>query len=194
MKPKSNRKPGPMDNCQTPPYALTPLIPYLKSAKLHTIWEPATGEGLLTNELKRHGFEAIGTDIIDGTDFFDFTPWGRYSAIVTNPPYSIKYEWTMQCYKLGKPWALLMPVEFLGTVKGGEMFGHFGVQVMMLYPRVNFKMPNKGWEGGGAQFPTAWYTWGLNLSRDLMFARIDREPEEYMLAVRDRELNARDQG
>lgn len=196
MKPKSNRKPGPLDNCQTPPYALTPLIPYLKSANIHTIWEPAAGEGFLVNALRDNDFEVIASDIRDHSnsrtdDFFSVTGFFEYyqwEAIVTNPPYSIKYDWVRRCYELGKPWALLMPVEMLGTVTGGNLFARYGVQVMMLRPRINFKMPNKGWDGGGAQFPVAWYTWKLNLPSDLMFERIYREPEQHMIAVRDREL------
>lgn len=187
MKPKSNRKPGPMDNCQTPPYALDPLIPFLKSANIHTIWEPAVGEGYLSRALRLSGFDVVDTDINDKYgelhDFFKYEA-GGYDAIVTNPPYSMKSEWTFRCFQLRKPWALLMPVEFLGTVKACEMFGHFGVQVMFLYPRVNFKMPNKGWSGGGAQFPTAWYTYGLNLSRDNMFVRIHRDAKGVMLAAK----------
>jgi hypothetical protein len=110
-------------------------------------------------------------------DFFDYdlTFDGKgYDAIITNPPYSMKYEWTWRCYHLHKPFALLMPVEMLGTVKGGDMFADYGIRVMLLRPRVNFKMPNKGWEGGGAQFPVAWFTHGLHLPSRLMFERIKR--------------------
>ena len=180
MKPKSNRKPGKLDNCQTPPYALTPLIPYLKAANIHQIWEPARGEMYLADALSRAEFSVVATDITDG-DYYDFFHYDvrhddkKFDAIVTNPPYSMKYSWVKRCYELGKPWALLMPVEMLGTVGGGDMFDRYGVQTMMLRPRVNFKMPNKGWDGKGAQFPVAWYTWRLHLPKDLMFKRIYRD-------------------
>ena len=179
MKPKKNRKPGAMDNCQTPAYALDPLVPYLKAANIHTIWECASGEGYMVQALEDSGFGVIATDIKMDEVAYDFFNIEAHNiedvdAIVTNPPYSIKYEWTERCYELGKPWALLMPVEFLGTVHGGDLFDEHGVQVIMMRPRINFKMPNKGWDGKGAQFPVAWYTWGLNLPSDLLFKRVNR--------------------
>jgi hypothetical protein len=33
--------------------------------------------------------------------------------------------------------------------------------------RINFKMPNKGWTGTGAQFPTFWFTRGLNIGQNV---------------------------
>ena len=182
MKPKSNRKPGKLDNCQTPRYALDPLIPYLKAAKFQRIWEPAAGEGLLVEALLLAGFDVTATDILYDPyiekdfsfDFFEFETGNEWDCIVTNPPYSVKYEWTQRCFDLGKPWALLMPVEMLGTVKGGDMFSEHGVQMIVMRPRINFKMPNKGWDGRGAQFPVAWYTWGMNLGKALTFKRIVR--------------------
>ena len=182
MKPTKNRKPGRLDLCQTPSYALEPLIPHLKRAKFRRIWECASGEMYLANALADHGFDVIATDILyddrvklEGFtfDFFEYETSNKYDVIVTNPPYSMKPEWVERCYELGKPWALLMPVEFLGTVKGGEMFNKHRLQVIFMYPRINFKMPNKGWDST-AQFPTAWFTWGLNLPRDMMFVRIKR--------------------
>lgn len=176
MKPKSNRKPGPMDNCQTPPYALDPLIPYLKSAKLHTIWEPAAGEGLLAAALRSHGFDVVDTDINDAYqhDFFEHDISGITDCIVTNPPYSLKYSWIEHCCLLGKQWALLMPVETIGAGTAHKLFDKHGVQIIYMRPRVDFLMPHALWAGKGAQFPVAWFTHGLNLPKDMVFAVLDK--------------------
>jgi hypothetical protein len=81
------------------------------------------------------------------------------------------------------PFALLMPVEMLGTAKGQRLFDKYGIEVIFMSPRVDFYMPNKGWEGGGAQFPTAWFTWKLNLPKQINFATLNKpkrsELEEY---------------
>ncbi|MHA2094578.1 MAG: hypothetical protein ACW98F_08115, partial [Candidatus Hodarchaeales archaeon] len=104
-------------------------------------------------------------------------------TIVTNPPYSIKYAWLEKCYEYEMPFALLMPVEMLGTAKGQRLFDKYGIEVIFMSPRVDFYMPNKGWEGGGAQFPTAWFTWKLNLPKQINFATLNKpkrsELEEY---------------
>lgn len=161
-----------MDACQTPAYALDPLLPYLSLD--WTIWEPAAGEGLLVEALYDSGFyenRVIAGDILTGQNFFDYQPDG-WDCLVTNPPYSIQFQWLERCYQLTKPFALLLKVETLGTKTAQELFDQHGVEVIFVSPRINFKMPNKGWDGGGAQFPTAWYTWGLNIGRQITFAKV----------------------
>jgi hypothetical protein len=175
MKPKVNKgyNTGTYDECQTPPYALQPLYPYLDLYE--PIWECAAGKRVLVRELVNRGYAVIGTDINDkvlgGSDFFDI--WYG-NIIITNPPYSLKYEWLERCYKLGFPFALLMPVEMLGTAKGQKLFDKYGIEVIFMSPRVDFYMPHKGYDGGGAQFPTAWFTWKLNLPKEINFATLNK--------------------
>jgi hypothetical protein len=161
------------DACQTPAYAIDPLLPYLVEG--WNIWEPAAGEGYLEGALYDSGFSVIPSDILTGQNFFEFEP-DSWDCLITNPPFSVKYKWLERCYQLGKPFALLMPVETLGTKSAAVLFEEFGTEIIFVRPRINFKMPNKGWDGGGAQFPVAWYTWKLNIGRAMIFAKI--KPEE----------------
>ena len=175
MKPKANRatshaQPGNLDCCQTPGYALTPLLPYLPAT--WRIWECASGEGHLANALRSYDYAVTESDVLGGLDFFSYVP-AAWDCIVTNPPYSIKYRWLARCYALGKPFALLMPVETLGSGKAQAMFREYGVEVLLLNRRVNFKMPNAGWTGQGAQFPVAWFTWQMGLGASLVYGRLD---------------------
>ena len=174
MKPKESRgnKVGGYDNCQTPPYALEPLLPYLKDSRL--IWECAVGEGVLFRALDKH-FLTLGTGITGGHDFLKDKPYD--GTIVTNPPYSIKYQWLDRCIKLDRPFALLLPVETLGTKAAQKHIKK--LDIMLLQPRVDFYMPEKGYEGGGAQFPTAWFTYGLNLPSKLTVGYLNKpKPSE----------------
>lgn len=169
MKPKANYKPGPMDNCQTPAYALAPLLTYLPQNV--TVWESAVGEGYLANALREAGYgSVIGTDILSGIDFFEYEPLGAYIQ-VTNPPYGRKYHWLKRSYALGKPFALLLPVETLGAKTAQELFRQSPPEVVFLNGRVNFKMPNKGWNGQ-AQFPVCWITWQFGIGRQMTFAKL----------------------
>jgi hypothetical protein len=183
MKPKENKgyNLGTYDECQTPPYALEPLIPYLNP--MYSIWECAAGMGTLELSLRYDYKRNVYANDITyevwnrKADFFETMPNEQMISrviIVTNPPYSIKYEWLQRCYELGTPFALLMPVEMLGTAKGQKLFSKYGIEVIFMSPRVDFYMPNKGYEGGGAQFPTAWYTWKLNLPQQVNFARLNK--------------------
>jgi hypothetical protein len=182
MKPKQNKgyNTGNYDLCQTPPYALEPLISHLPQYEV--IWECAAGSGTLVRELRNRGFSVVGTDIQHGDEWNFFETW-RQSTIVTNPPYSLKYEWLERCYEVESPFALLMPVEMIGAKKAQVLFKKYGIEIIYMSPRVDFYMPNKGWSGGGAQFPTAWYTWKLNLPKEINFATLNKpkrsELEEY---------------
>lgn len=171
MKPKRNYKPGlTIDHCQTPSYALEPILQYLNPA--WRIWEPAAGKGRLVRALHHRGFNCFGSDILKGIDFFREPP-KLFDCILTNPPYSIKPQWTQRCYDLGRPWLLLMPVEFIGTQKAQRMFSQYGMEIVLMDKRVDFEMPHKG-SSGSAQFPVAWYTWGLNIGREITYTILDK--------------------
>ncbi len=65
MKPKQNRagdatKSNTFDRCNTPAYALDPLLPYIQPS--WTIWEPAAGTGTLLQALHSH-VQVIGSEL-----------------------------------------------------------------------------------------------------------------------------------
>lgn len=180
MKPKQNRKSDPnqslpMDRCETPAYALDPLLPYL--TRCVVIWEPACGSGRITRVLEAQGYDVLETDILDGDNFFDTYPPCRWDAIVTNPPYSIKPQWIRRCYDLGQPFALLVPVETIGTGEVQRMMEEHGAELLLLNKRVNFYMPSG--KGSSAQFPVLWFCWRL-LPAPIVYGRITRRKDEQM--------------
>jgi hypothetical protein len=148
----------PRDRCYTPAYALDPLLPYLPPG---TIWEPASGAGHLVRALQAAGRSVIASEIAQGQNFFTYTPTMPWAVQVTNPPFSSKYHWIERSYALGKPFALLLPLETLGAWSAQKHFRAHGVEVLLLNKRVNFIMPNLGLSGGGANFPVAWFCWRL---------------------------------
>ena len=79
----------------------------------------------------------------------------------------------LRCYDLGKPFALLLPIETLGAVQAQMQFKRHDVSVMFLSSRVNFKMPSHDRFGmGAAQFPVAWFCWKIPLDKQIVFAEI----------------------
>ncbi len=152
---------------QTPKEALYPLFPYLR--KEWAIWECASGDGNLVEEFKNRGFRVIGTDVKQGFDFLKYEPL-NYDCIITNPPYSIKQKFLERAYNLNKPFAFLLPLTTLETEKRQKLFEEYGVEIIFLNKRINFKTPSG--KGSGSWFATAWFTHGLNIGKQINFAKI----------------------
>ena len=159
---------GRSDEFQTPKVAINCLLPYLK--KEWVIWECAWGGGSLANHLEEKGFkvEQIGedflNDIIIGVK-------DRFDCIVTNPPYSLKDKFLEKCYKIGKPFALLMPLTALEGKKRGELYRKYGIQLIIPNKRINFITPSG--KGSGAWFQVAWFCYKLNLPKELNFVDLE---------------------
>lgn len=151
---------------QTPPYAIKPLVPFLR--KDWIIWECACGKGNLVKAFRKLGFKVIGTDILDGYNFLTWRP-EHFDVIVTNPPYSLRYEFIKRAYELGKAWAMLMPLTTLEGSKRQKLFKRYGIQLLILNKRINFETPNG--KNSGAWFPVAWFTWKL-LPKDIIFVEL----------------------
>lgn len=147
---------------QTPEIAIKPLLPYLK--KDWIIWECAWGGGSLAKHLEKHGFKIIGSKEMD---FLDEKINHKFDCIITNPPYSLKEEFLKRAYELGKPFAFLMPLTALEGKRRGELYRKYGIQLIVPNKRINFITPSG--KGSGAWFQVAWFCFGLNLPKDLMF-------------------------
>lgn len=162
-----------MDVCLTPEYGVLPVLPYIKDLK---VWECASGKGYLASRIRKNGNIVVETDIDMGVDFLEQDCPEDFDVIVTNPPFGLKYKFIQRCYEIGKPFALLMPVETHGAEAGQIHFEKHGVETIWLRPRISFCMPNKGWVSGGAQFPTAWFCYGL-VGKDNSWFDFNKEQE-----------------
>jgi hypothetical protein len=155
-----------IDDYQTPTEALKPLLPFLK--RDWTIWECACGKGNLVNELEKNGFQVIGTDIKNGYhyDFINSDLHFQYDCIITNPPFSKKNEFIEKCYALGKPFALILPLTALETQRRQTQWKK-GLQLILFNKRINFETPTN--KDSRSWFASAWFTYGLNLPKDIIF-------------------------
>lgn len=153
-------KQGASDDFQSPKWIIEPLLPYLP--KHWTVWEPACGTGMLVESFQEHGYKVKWSDINRDPreDYFTFSP-KSFDVIVTNGPYSIKTRWIERTLEFDKPFALLLPLAALSTLKRQALYKKFLLQVMVLDHRIDFVTPSG--EGTGAWMDTAWYTRGLNL-------------------------------
>jgi len=170
MKPPSRQ--GSPDDFQTPPEALVPLLPYIP--KDWVIWECAQGFGWLTKGLIFNGYKVIGSDILTGQDYRMWQP-DEWDIAVTNPPYAIKQQFLERAYMLGKPFAFLLPLTTFETGKRQMLFDKYGLEVIFLDKRINFRTPSG--KGSGSWFATAWFTNGLNIGKQMTFAHYETLPQ-----------------
>jgi hypothetical protein len=93
-----------------------------------TIWEPACGEGHLSKELVRNGYEVVSTDLIDrgygegGVDFF-MEKELRGDNIITNPPYKYATQCVEHSLALGaNKVAMFLKLTFLEGKARNKLF------------------------------------------------------------------------
>jgi hypothetical protein len=182
------------DDFQTPGWALDYLLPYLRRHPTlfdEIIWESAFGAGNLCRALLAQGFSVVGSDIRScpesglgwlnesptaswrhtwEKDFRTWTPPHPIGAIITNPPYGkkLKEQFLERCFELGKPFALLLPFTALEGKQRQALYRQHGIEVIVPDRRIDFETPNQA-EKSSSWFPTAWFTWGLNVGSALSF-------------------------
>lgn len=99
------------------------------------IWEPACGEGHMSEVLKAHGYDVLSTDLIDrgygigGVNFFNVTREdliaGCSSDIITNPPYKYAKEFVehaLDISNVGAKVAMFLKLTFLEGKKRRLLF------------------------------------------------------------------------
>lgn len=167
---------GSPDDFQTPPAALKPLYPFLN--KDWKIWECATGKGNLAEALRGGGYDVIDTDILTGLDFLTYRP-ENFDCILTNPPFKYKQQFLERAYMLGVPFAFLLPLTTFETAKRQALFLKYGLEVVFFDRRINFEVPGNV-NKSSSWFATAWFTWGLNIGKEMTFVKYD---ETYQLGL-----------
>ena len=158
---------GHTDEIYTPAYALKPLLPFIPKT-VTRIWEPCWGTGILAMHLHSEGFIVHGGP----SDDFLSTRCIYVDMIITNPPYSLKTKFLARAFEIGLPFAFLLPLTALEGRERGDMYRKHGIQLIIPNRRVNFITPNGG---TSSWFQTAWFTYGLNLAKDLNFVEMKRE-------------------
>lgn len=116
------------DYYATPPIAVEKLLEV--ESFDHYIWEPACGEGHISEVLKAHGYDVSSSDLIDRGygDQYDFLKHDDYlydEDIITNPPYKYALEFVdkaLNSISEGQKVAMLLKLQFLETHDRAEFF------------------------------------------------------------------------
>lgn len=133
------------------------------------IWEPACGEGHLSERLKRFGYNVYSTDLIDrgyGDDHFDFltSDMKWHGDIVTNPPYKYAVEFVEHALDLIDPYnavVLLLKLTFLEGQKREALFDRHELETVCVFRKRVPCAKNGDFDGlreaGGSAVAYGWF-------------------------------------
>lgn len=166
----------------TPPDVTVALLEWLDlpdPAHHTTIWEPACGDGAMSNVMRGYGFRVVASDIrtegIDplgtgGKDFLAFQPAGwRYNLeyvdpmpptmwVITNPPFNLAEEFIRKALATTPNVAMLLKSQFWHAQSRAKLFGeHPPSAVLPLTWRPDFLAGEKG---GAPTMDCLWTVWG----------------------------------
>lgn len=127
------------------------------------VWEPACGDGAISEVLIKSGFTVYSSDLIDrgyGQPNHDFLLTNhRATNIITNPPYKLANEFIEQALRLttGKV-AMLLKLAALGGKERRKLFASTPFKGVLVHSGRLGMMRNGGKEAAG-MIEFAWFIW-----------------------------------
>lgn len=129
------------------------------------IWEPACGDGAISNALADAGYDVVSSDLVDrgfGETGIDFLmEWqSRAPNIVTNPPFKLSVPFVQKSLALTtRKVAMLLKVAFLEGQERGTMFSESPLaRVWVFSQRLSFPKTGRTLDGSG-MMAFAWFVW-----------------------------------
>lgn len=141
------------------------------------IWECACGEGHLSEEMKRLGWEVYSTDIVDRNypdrimDFLGIENNEQVDFnIITNPPYRYANEFISKALSIiprGKKLALFLPIRYLEGKQRKAIFKLMPPKVVYVSSsRIKCAMNGDFDKMTGSAVSYAWFVWEKGYSGD----------------------------
>ena len=129
------------------------------------VWEPACGDGAISEVLKSLGHKVRSSDLYDhgygkiGIDFLEWTkPWTH--SIVTNPPFKLAEEFVEKSMELGCDKLIMFSkLAFLEGQKRSRLLESTHLKYAYVFrKRVQLTRNGLPYKNGG-MIPFAWYVW-----------------------------------
>lgn len=130
---------NPNDEFYTPYYAIEPLFKYLKpNSKILCPFD--TKDSLFVKSFQEQGHIVNFSHLELGIDFFKIDiNKNQYDYIISNPPYSIKYEVFKKLFEINIPFAMLVGVVGLfESKKRFEIFKNNNFEIMYFDKRISY--------------------------------------------------------
>lgn len=129
---------NPNDEFYTPNYAIIPLLKYL-APNSNILCPFDTIESNYVKLLIEEGHNVTYGHIDNGEDFFELEVSDDIDYIISNPPYSLKFEVFQRLFEIGKPFAMLVGVVGLfESQKRFHLFKDNEFEIMYFNKRVSY--------------------------------------------------------
>jgi len=132
------------------------------------IWECACGDGAISKVLLQHGYKVYSSDLIDrgyGVTNQDFLNSDlKADNIVTNPPFNLAAEFTLQAFKLArKKVVMLSKISYLEGIKRREqIFSQNKLEKVLVFSRrIPFKKKSSNSTASGLM-AFGWFIYDVN--------------------------------
>lgn len=144
----------------------------------NNIWECACGEGHLSKQMEKMGYNVYSTDLIDrgyGVGGVDFLAQAEQfdGDIITNPPYNKAYEFIEKSLELipeGNRVAMFLKVQFLEGKKRKELFAKYPPKIVYVSSSRILCAKNGDFENirksGGSAVAYCWFIWEKGFKGD----------------------------
>jgi hypothetical protein len=146
------------DDYETTSKSLECLIPYINENQV--IYDPFYCNGLVVEEWKKLDRVCINED----KNAFDKDCREEWNVLVSNIPFSMKKQCMELAFSYEKPFALLMPIDSLGSKWIKKYFD----KIQVIIPDGRWSFTKKGKPTAGCWFDTCWITYNLNLPEKMI--------------------------
>lgn len=159
------------DECMTPYYAVDPLAKYIPKGK--KIWCPFDKAWSAFVQILKKDNIVLYSHIDEGQDFFNYQP-DDFDLIISNPPFSVKDQVLERCYTLGKPFALLLPVNSIQGKKRVSLFKKHDLELLIFDGRIDFHTRGNFVETSkNTHFGSAYFCRGI-LPKPIIFESLEK--------------------
>ena len=125
------------DEWETPGWVWEAVAPLVARQPL---WEPFPG----ISKRSTQAWKTLDFDVLETTDFFN-TKWPADRILVSNPPWSRKFDVLKRCFESGHPFLLLLPSWVLASKTFATLAKHHPVLCVVMGKRVHY------YDTGGVQ-------------------------------------------
>lgn len=152
------------------PYNFYPTPPPVTEALLEVedfgsqVWEPACGDGAISEALSKHGYEVASSDIVDRgygevEDFFESDRTAE--SIVTNPDYDYSEQFVRTALeRTTHKVAMLLPLAFLSSRGRYDLLRSSPLKCVYVFTgRVSLHPPGQRRSRDNGRETFAWFVW-----------------------------------